>query len=457
MSAVDPEQAGPGPAAGRDTARVGVDLVRVERIGRLLAEHPGRVHELFTPREIAYCRRKRQYKVHFAGRFAAKEAVLKALGAGLGRQMRWTDVEVVNGPLGKPGVSLRGEVAASAARRGLAGIDVSLSHSAGLAIAGAVTHGAETTGRAIPSDRPDRRLRTAPVGARAQADLRQRGALGGPADDPVMPPPWCSSRSARPRSWLIVATTERRKRAALLQIGSVSFLGDVRPGDVLELQGEVRSMSEEMAVISGTVSVGAWRVLEATDIMCALIDADDLQDWARHRPHAGPAHQAGHVMSARVAITGLGAVTPVGNDADATWEALIAGRSGVGPITTFDASTFPVRIGGMVSDFDAAPYLPDPRLAPPADRAASFGVAAAGRGDARTPARRARTSPRSAASRWAPARAAPRSRSWPGSWRPTTRSRRPRRAPAGPHQPAAAAARTSARRRWPAAGAATGR
>lgn len=82
-------------------------------------------------------------------------------------------------------------------------------------------------------------------------------------------------------------------------------------------------------------------------------------------------------MSARVAVTGLGAVTPVGNDADATWDALIAGRSGVGPITTFDASNFPVRIGGMVRDFDVRHYLPDPRLSRQLNRAASFGVAAA--------------------------------------------------------------------------------
>jgi holo-[acyl-carrier protein] synthase len=132
VSAVDLASHGPA-------ARVGVDLVDVARVSRLLAEHPGGADELFTPAEIAYCRRKRHQEVHFAGRFAAKEAVLKALGTGLGQQMRWTDVEVVNGPLGKPNVSLHGEVAARAARRGLTGIDVSLSHSAGLAIAGAVT------------------------------------------------------------------------------------------------------------------------------------------------------------------------------------------------------------------------------------------------------------------------------------------------------------------------------
>jgi 3-oxoacyl-[acyl-carrier-protein] synthase II len=82
-------------------------------------------------------------------------------------------------------------------------------------------------------------------------------------------------------------------------------------------------------------------------------------------------------MTTRVAITGLGAVTPVGNDVETTWDALVSGRSGVGPITTFDAGTFPVRIGGMVKDFDPGPYLQDPTMARHLSRAAGFGFAAA--------------------------------------------------------------------------------
>ncbi len=98
----------------------------------------------------------------------------------------------------------------------------------------------------------------------------------GPAADPVMLPPLILESLCQAGSWLIVASTKGRKRAALLQIGSVSFLGDVRPGDVIDLHGEVHSMSEEMAVLSGTASVGTRPVLTATDIMCALIDAGDL-------------------------------------------------------------------------------------------------------------------------------------------------------------------------------------
>ncbi len=78
----------------------------------------------------------------------------------------------------------------------------------------------------------------------------------------------------------------------------------------------------------------------------------------------------------RVAITGIGAVTPVGNDAGETWSSLVAGRSGIGPITTFDATTFPVRIAGMVEDFDVDRYLTDRTLGRHLSRAAGFGVGA---------------------------------------------------------------------------------
>ena len=69
-----------------------------------------------------------------------------------------------------------------------------------------------------------------------------------------------------------------RKRAALLSVASVEFLGPIVPGDVLELEGTVDSMNDEVAVISGRVTVGDRVVLEAREIMCALMDADRLAD-----------------------------------------------------------------------------------------------------------------------------------------------------------------------------------
>jgi 3-oxoacyl-[acyl-carrier-protein] synthase II len=78
----------------------------------------------------------------------------------------------------------------------------------------------------------------------------------------------------------------------------------------------------------------------------------------------------------RVAITGIGAVTPVGNDAQSTWDALVSGRSGVDFIKAFDASEFPVQIAGEVKDFDATEVI-SPKQARHVDRAVLFSLAAA--------------------------------------------------------------------------------
>jgi beta-ketoacyl-acyl-carrier-protein synthase II len=79
----------------------------------------------------------------------------------------------------------------------------------------------------------------------------------------------------------------------------------------------------------------------------------------------------------RVAITGLGLVTPVGNDVAATWHALLAGRSGVGPITRFDASGFPVRIAAEVKGFEPRRAIEDRKLLKFADRSHALALAAA--------------------------------------------------------------------------------
>jgi beta-ketoacyl-acyl-carrier-protein synthase II len=79
----------------------------------------------------------------------------------------------------------------------------------------------------------------------------------------------------------------------------------------------------------------------------------------------------------RVAITGLGLVTPAGNDVDTTWRALLAGRSAVAPISTFDATGFPVRIAAEVKGFDAAGVIDDRKLLKSANRSHGFALAAA--------------------------------------------------------------------------------
>jgi holo-[acyl-carrier protein] synthase len=117
---------------------VGVDLVDVPRIARLLQD-PGAAPRLLTASERAYCSaRPGAAAEHAAARFAAKEAVLKAFGTGLRDGLRWVDVEVVNDPDGRPSIRLHGAARALAARRGLRAIEISLSHTADLAIAHAV-------------------------------------------------------------------------------------------------------------------------------------------------------------------------------------------------------------------------------------------------------------------------------------------------------------------------------
>jgi 3-hydroxyacyl-[acyl-carrier-protein] dehydratase len=100
----------------------------------------------------------------------------------------------------------------------------------------------------------------------------------GEGDNLVMPPPFVLEALCQAGTWLIMITTDRRKRAALLSVGSVSWHRDVHPGDVLVMEGTCDSFGEDTAVVSGRVTVDDELVLEATDVMCALIDADTLAD-----------------------------------------------------------------------------------------------------------------------------------------------------------------------------------
>jgi 3-hydroxyacyl-[acyl-carrier-protein] dehydratase len=79
-------------------------------------------------------------------------------------------------------------------------------------------------------------------------------------------------------SWLLLLSSDLRQRAALLSIGSVTYMRDVKVGAVLQLEGHVDSMSSEMAVFSGQVLVEGSPVLAAQDIMCALLAAEQLEE-----------------------------------------------------------------------------------------------------------------------------------------------------------------------------------
>jgi len=110
--------------------RIGVDLIEIERVRRAL-ERPGFRDRCFTEAEQAYCDSRANPAESYAGRFAGKEAVGKALGCGV--RFTWKDVEIVGRP--KPAVRLSGRTAAYAERVGAGEIDLSMTHSRELAAA----------------------------------------------------------------------------------------------------------------------------------------------------------------------------------------------------------------------------------------------------------------------------------------------------------------------------------
>jgi holo-[acyl-carrier protein] synthase len=111
---------------------VGIDVCEVDRMRRVLARTPGFAARVFTEDEQAYCRKRRDPVERFAARFAAKEAVLKAMGVGLGA-CAFREIEVVRAESGAPCLALRGAAAELAAARGIADWHVSLSHTSAVA------------------------------------------------------------------------------------------------------------------------------------------------------------------------------------------------------------------------------------------------------------------------------------------------------------------------------------
>ena len=118
------------------TVRVGTDLIEIERIRRSLVRYARFRERCFTEAEQAYCDSRSNPAQSYAGRFAGKEAVGKALGFGVARAWAWKDIEIVGRP--KPSVRLSGRLAARAAQLGLDEIDLSMTHSRELAQAVAI-------------------------------------------------------------------------------------------------------------------------------------------------------------------------------------------------------------------------------------------------------------------------------------------------------------------------------
>ena len=116
---------------------IGTDMVEISRIQKAIEKNPRFLQKVYTEKEIAYCQRKRNPWQSFAARFAAKEAVSKAMGTGLGK-IGLRDIEVVNQSSGRPQIVLYGEAKAFAIEHGFGCIHISLSHSEAYAIATAI-------------------------------------------------------------------------------------------------------------------------------------------------------------------------------------------------------------------------------------------------------------------------------------------------------------------------------
>jgi len=117
----------------------GIDLVDCPRIEQMIERHGERfIKRVFTIAEQAYAEANKNDVEKLAGRFAAKEAVLKLMGTGWRGKIAWTDIEITNNAAGQPEVTLSGEVKRIADELGIGHISISITHTANFAIASAV-------------------------------------------------------------------------------------------------------------------------------------------------------------------------------------------------------------------------------------------------------------------------------------------------------------------------------
>jgi holo-[acyl-carrier protein] synthase len=112
---------------------LGVDLCSIPRMERALARHPTMSRRVFTDEEVAYCDSRARPAESYAGRFAAREAVIKALGGYWGK--RWKDISVARHPSGAPSILLAGNAARRAESLGIERFMVSFTHDHEVAVA----------------------------------------------------------------------------------------------------------------------------------------------------------------------------------------------------------------------------------------------------------------------------------------------------------------------------------
>ena len=134
-----------------DILGIGTDIIECPRIGKMVENHGELfLRRVYTEREIRFCQSRKHAIEHFAGLWAAKEAILKALGSGLTQGMSWTDIEVRQGQRSQPKVLVAGEAKAMAIRLGIGDILISISHCRTYATAYALALGAPEAARRPP-------------------------------------------------------------------------------------------------------------------------------------------------------------------------------------------------------------------------------------------------------------------------------------------------------------------
>lgn len=157
-------------------AGIGVDMVEIARMEQVLQRTPSFAQRMFTEEECAYCESKARPAVHYAARFAAREAVLKALGTGFGDGIGRKDVSISHDGRGKPVAVLTGRAREIAQQKGIVEVAISLSHTNALAVANALVITDDARPQR-PKSEQDERARIAQSFKEARSVLDELDAL----------------------------------------------------------------------------------------------------------------------------------------------------------------------------------------------------------------------------------------------------------------------------------------
>lgn len=155
-------------------AGIGVDILEIARMEKVLARRPSFAVRVFTEEERAYCERMARPAQHYAARFAAREAVLKALGTGFSHGVGLADVSVQNNDAGRPEVVLTGRAREIADEQGIREVALSLSYTHDVAVANAVAMTDEVRPRQDERSNPKDELRASFRAARSVLDELER-------------------------------------------------------------------------------------------------------------------------------------------------------------------------------------------------------------------------------------------------------------------------------------------